>query len=78
MTKYLNPYRVIVAIGFIIAMALMLATPLQLPDPDDWAYYHAVRNFSGEQRQDNDITMVVIKVDRVDGEPGAESWSWSI
>ncbi len=27
-------------------MVLVLATPLQKPDPDDWAYYHAVRNFS--------------------------------
>ncbi len=38
--------RVIVGIGFIIATVLVLATPVQLPDPDDWAYYHAVRNFS--------------------------------
>jgi hypothetical protein len=46
LTQHLNIYRVIVGIGFIIAMVLVLATPLQLPDPDDWAYYHAVRNFS--------------------------------
>jgi hypothetical protein len=38
--------RTIVGAGFIIAMALILATPLQMPDPDDWAYYHGVRNFS--------------------------------
>jgi hypothetical protein len=38
--------RVIVGIGFIVAAVLILATPLQKPDPDDWAYYLAVRNFS--------------------------------
>jgi hypothetical protein len=27
-------------------MVLVLTTPLQKPDPDDWAYYYAVRNFS--------------------------------
>ncbi len=44
--QYLNINRIIVGAGFIIAMALVLAAPLQKPDPDDWAYYHAVRNFS--------------------------------
>jgi len=41
--------RVIVGIGFIIAMVLILTTPLQMPDPDDWAYYLGVRNFSQGQ-----------------------------
>ncbi len=38
--------RAIVAVGFIAAAALILATPLQMPDPDDWAYYHGAKNFS--------------------------------
>lgn len=41
--------RVIVGIGFIIAMVLILTTPLQMPDPDDWAYYLGVRNFTQGQ-----------------------------
>ncbi len=42
--KHLN--KIIVAVGFIGAAAMILATPLQLPDPDDWAYNAAVKNFS--------------------------------
>jgi len=45
-TQHINFYRIIVGIGFIIAMAMVLATPTQMPDPDDWAYYYAARNFS--------------------------------
>jgi len=44
--QHLNVYRIIVGVGFIIAIALILATPLQMPDPDDWAYYNGARNFS--------------------------------
>ena len=44
--QHLNIYRIIVAVGFIISTFLILATPLQMPDPDDWAYYNGVRNFS--------------------------------
>jgi hypothetical protein len=43
---HLNVYRIIVGVGFIAAAALVLATPVQLPDPDDWANYLGVRNFS--------------------------------
>ncbi len=39
-------YRVITAAGFAGAVLLVLLTPLQLPDPDDWANYLGVRNFS--------------------------------
>jgi hypothetical protein len=53
--QHLNINRIIVGLGFIIAMVLVLATPLQMPDPDDWAYYHGVRNFSqGHFTVDND------------------------
>lgn len=44
--QYITLNRATVAAGFIIAMVLILATPLQMPDPDDWAYYHGTRNFS--------------------------------
>ena len=46
MRQYLTLNKIIVGVGFIIAMVLVLTTPLQKPDPDDWAYYYAVRNFS--------------------------------
>jgi hypothetical protein len=49
LTQHVNLNRIIVGIGFIIAMALILATPVQKPDPDDWAYYHGVQNFSHGQ-----------------------------
>jgi hypothetical protein len=45
-SQHITLNRSIVGIGFISAMVLVLAAPLQMPDPDDWAYYHAVRNFS--------------------------------
>jgi hypothetical protein len=44
--RFFNIYRSIVAVGFIAAALMVLLTPLQLPDPDDWAYYVATKNFS--------------------------------
>ncbi len=44
--KHLTAERVIVALAFIAATALVLATPLKMPDPDDWAYYYGARNFA--------------------------------
>jgi hypothetical protein len=38
--------KIIVALGFIAATVLILSTPLQMPDPDDWAYNSGVKNFS--------------------------------
>jgi hypothetical protein len=53
-TKHFNLYRIITGISFIVAMALVLSTPVQFPDPDDWAYFHGVRNFSqGDFTVDN-------------------------
>jgi len=49
LTHRITLIRIIVGIGFVIAMALALATPVQKPDPDDWAYYYGVRNFSQGQ-----------------------------
>jgi hypothetical protein len=44
--QHITLNRIITGTGFIVATVLVLATPLQKPDPDDWAYYLAVRNFS--------------------------------
>jgi hypothetical protein len=44
--QHITLNRIIVGIGFIIAMVLVLAAPVQMPDPDDWAYYYGVQNFS--------------------------------
>jgi hypothetical protein len=38
--------RLVVALAFIAATALVLATPLRMPDPDDWAYRFGARNFA--------------------------------
>jgi hypothetical protein len=45
-SKYVTIYRLIVGIGFVIAIVLMLVPPLQMPETDDWAYYYGVQNFS--------------------------------
>jgi hypothetical protein len=37
--QHININRAIVGLGFIIAIVLILATPLQMPDPDDWEFY---------------------------------------
>ena len=55
-TQHITAYRIIVGIGFIGAMALVLATPVQMPDPDDWAYKYAVKNFSNGQFTINNQT----------------------
>ena len=49
LSKYVTIYRLIVGIGFIIAMVLILVPPLQMPETDDWAYYYGVKNFSQGQ-----------------------------
>jgi hypothetical protein len=48
-TQNINPNRLIVGIGFIIAMVLMLVPPLHMPETDDWAYYYGVQNFSQDK-----------------------------
>ena len=49
LSKYVTVYRLIVGIGFIIAMVLALAAPLPMYEVDDWAYYYGVQNFSQGQ-----------------------------
>jgi hypothetical protein len=44
--RNISPYRWIVAAGFIICILLALLFPTHMSDPDDWAYYFAVKNFS--------------------------------
>jgi hypothetical protein len=39
-------YHMAVAIGFIIALSLALAIPIHMAEPDDWAYFYGVKNFS--------------------------------
>jgi hypothetical protein len=58
-SKYITIYRLIVGIGFIIAMVLMLVPPLQMPETDDWAYYYAVRNFSQNKYTIDNETLYV-------------------
>jgi hypothetical protein len=49
LTRHITVYRLAVAIGFIIAIALSIAIPAKMSDPDDWAYYYGVRNFANGQ-----------------------------
>ncbi len=44
--RHTNRWRILAAAGLIIATALCLWTPARLFEPDDWAYYYAVRNFA--------------------------------
>jgi hypothetical protein len=46
LARHLTVYRMVVVMGFIIAMALAIAVPTKMSDPDDWAYYYAARNFA--------------------------------
>jgi len=45
-TQHITIYRVIVAIGFVIAIALALSIPAQMSGASPWAYYYGVQNFS--------------------------------
>ena len=49
LSKYFTIYRLIVGIGFVIAMVLALSAPLTMYEVDDWAYYYGVKNFSQGQ-----------------------------
>ena len=44
--KRFNIYCVVVVIGFLLANAMALAIPAHMNEPDDWAIYYAVKNFS--------------------------------
>ncbi len=44
--QHVTIYQAIVGIGFIAATALVLTPSVQMPDPDDWAYYYGTKNFS--------------------------------
>lgn len=55
-TRFFNIYRIVVAIGFLIAAVLCLAIPAHNNEPDDWAYYYAVKNFSQGKLTVGDLT----------------------
>jgi hypothetical protein len=44
--RYINIYRLITAVGFIGAVALVMAVPAQMSGASPWAYYYGVENFS--------------------------------
>jgi len=52
--RYVNIYRVITAIGLIVAVCLSLAIPAHLMEPDDWSYYYAIHNFADGKLVVND------------------------
>ena len=44
--RHITPYRTIVAVGLIAAVALCFIVPAHMLEPDDWAYYYAIHNFA--------------------------------
>ena len=56
--KHTNPWRIIAAAGLIISTTLCLWTPARLFEPDDWAYYYAVRNFAEGNLVVNDAVRI--------------------
>ena len=46
LARHVNVYRVIAAVGFIIAMVLVMVIPAQMSGASPWAYYYGVKNFS--------------------------------
>src|SRR4030042_337305 len=44
--QHLNVYRVITALGLIVAVILVMVVPAQMSGASPWAYYYAVKNFS--------------------------------
>jgi hypothetical protein len=47
--RHINVYRVIAAVGFIIAVVLVMVIPAQMSGASPWAYYYGVKNFSQEK-----------------------------
>jgi hypothetical protein len=45
-TKRFSIYCFVVIIGFLLATTVSLSIPVHMNEPDDWAYYYAVKNFS--------------------------------
>jgi hypothetical protein len=57
LSKYVTVYRLIVGIGFVIAMVLALCAPLPMYEVDDWAFYYGVQNFSQGKLTIDDTTL---------------------
>ncbi len=45
-SQHVNVYRVITALGLVLAVVLVLVVPAQMSGASPWAYYYAVKNFS--------------------------------
>ena len=65
-------FRIIAALGVIIAVALVLFVPDRFKEPDDWAYRYAVENFShGRLTVDNALHQAqVIEAQKQGGQLG--------
>jgi len=46
LTQHINVYRVVTALGFIVAVILIMVIPAQMSGASPWAYYYGVKNFS--------------------------------
>jgi hypothetical protein len=46
LVQHITVYRVIVVMGFIIAMILVMVIPARMSGASPWAYYYGVKNFS--------------------------------
>ncbi len=44
--QHINIYRLITAVGFIVAVILVMVVPAQMSGASPWAYYYGVENFS--------------------------------
>lgn len=44
--QHINIYRIITALGFIVALVLVMVVPAQMSGASPWAYYYGVKNFS--------------------------------
>ncbi len=44
--QHVNVYRAITAVGFIVAVVLVMVIPAQMSGASPWAYYYGVKNFS--------------------------------
>jgi hypothetical protein len=45
-TQRVNVWRAITAVGFIVAVVLVMVVPTQMSGASPWAYYYGVKNFS--------------------------------
>lgn len=46
LARHINVYRAVTALGFVLAVVLVMAIPTQMSGASPWAYYYGVKNFS--------------------------------